>query len=80
MSEPRLFISFPEALVTRPLVYEIIKQFDVVPNIRRANVEGNTGWIIMEVGGTADARDAAIAYLRGEGCIVDDMQGDLVEG
>ena len=80
MSEPRLFVSFPEALVTRPLVYEIVKQFDVIPNIRRANVEGNSGWIIMELGGAPSARDNALAYLRAEGCIVDDMQGDLVEG
>ena len=27
----RLFVSFPETLVDRPLIYEIIKHFDVVP-------------------------------------------------
>ena len=80
MSEPRVFVSYPEALVPRPLIYEIVKQFDVKPNIRRANVEGNSGWIIMELGGAPEARDLALAYLRDQGCIVDDMQGDLVEG
>ncbi len=80
MSDTRYFISFPEALVTRPIVYELVKQFDVVPNIRRANVEGNTGWIIMELGGDSNARDAALAFLRSEGCIVDDMSGDIVAG
>ena len=39
----RLFVSFPESLVNRPLIYEIIKEFDVVPNIRRANVEDRVG-------------------------------------
>lgn len=80
MSDTRYFVSFPEALVTRPIVYDLVKQFDVIPNIRRANVEGNTGWIIMEIGGAPEARERAIAYLRDQGCIVDDMQGDLVEG
>ena len=80
MSDTRYFISFPEALVTRPIVYELVKQFDVVPNIRRANVEGTTGWIILELGGPHDACDAALAYLRAEGCIVDDMTGDIVAG
>jgi ABC-type methionine transport system ATPase subunit len=80
MQATRYFVSFPEALVTRPIVYELVKQFDVVPNIRRANVEGSTGWIIMELGGPNEARDAALQYLRAEGCIVDDMTGDIVQG
>jgi hypothetical protein len=80
MSQQRLFVSFPEALVPRPMVYEIVKRFDVVPNIRRANVEDNRGWMIMELGGDDDARGDAIAWLRDEGCIVDDMSGDIVAG
>jgi hypothetical protein len=80
MSEPRLFLSFPEDLATRPMVYELVKRFDVVPNIRRANVENDSGWMIMELGGPADQRDAALAWLREQGCIVDDMTGDIVAG
>ena len=80
MSEPRLFVSFPEPLVPRPMVYEMVKRFDVIPNIRRADVGDNTGWMILELGGAADQRDAALEWLRGEGCIVDDMTGDIVAG
>ncbi|MGH8976525.1 MAG: NIL domain-containing protein [Acidimicrobiia bacterium] len=76
----RLFVSFPESLVDRPLIYEIIKGFDVVPNIRRANVEDRSGWIILEVAGPHDACDAAIAYLEGLGCTVNPMEGDVVAG
>ena len=47
----RLFVSFPEELVDRPMIYEIVKEFDVVPNIRRANVEGHSGWVILELHG-----------------------------
>ena len=79
MSSLRLFVSFPEELVDRPLVYEIIKKFDVVPNIRRANVEGNSGWVILEMSGPLDARDAAIEYLEGLGCTVNRMEGDVLE-
>ena len=76
----RLFVSFPEELVERPMIYEMVKRFDVVPNIRRANVEAHSGWVILELGGPPDARDAAIAYLEGLGCIVDRMGGDVVAG
>jgi len=60
VSSLRLFVSFPEELVDRPLVYEIIKKFDVVPNIRRANVEGHSGWLILEVNGDQSQLDGAI--------------------
>jgi L-aspartate semialdehyde sulfurtransferase ferredoxin len=76
----RLFVSFPEELVDRPMVYEIVKQFDVIPNLRRANVESHSGWMILELAGAAEARDAAIAYLQGLGCTVNRMEGDVVAG
>ena len=79
MSSLRLFVSFPEELVDRPLIYEIIKKFDVVPNIRRANVEGHSGWLILEVNGEPSQLDAAIAYFEGLGCTVNRMEGDVLE-
>jgi hypothetical protein len=76
----RLFVSFPEALVERPMIYELVKRFDVVPNIRRANVEAHSGWIILELEGDDAARDDAIAYLEELGCTVNRMEGDVVAG
>jgi ABC-type methionine transport system ATPase subunit len=80
VSDLRLFVSFPEEVVQRPLVYEIVKRFDVVPNIRRANVEEGSGWLILELGGADAAREAAIEYLEAEGCAVNRMEGDVVAG
>ena len=51
-----------------------------MPNIRRANVEAHSGWMILELSGPPDARDAAIAYLEGLGCTVNRMEGDVVAG
>jgi ABC-type methionine transport system ATPase subunit len=76
----RLFVSFPEELVDRPMIYELVKQFDVVPNIRRANVEAHSGWVILELQGDDEQRAEAIAYLEGLGCTVNDMEGDVLEG
>jgi hypothetical protein len=76
----RLFVSFPEELVERPMVYELVKRFDVVPNIRRANVEAHSGWMILELQGPEVQQRDAVAYLEGLGCTVNDMEGDLLEG
>jgi L-aspartate semialdehyde sulfurtransferase ferredoxin len=80
MERERLFVSFPEELVDRPMIYEMVKQFDVVPNIRRANVEAHSGWVILELTGVDDQLDAAITYLEGVGCTVNRMEGDVLEG
>ena len=76
----RLFVSFPEVLVDKPMIYEMVKRFDVVPNIRRANVEAHSGWVILELSGSHDACDAAIAYLetgRAKAKVVVDVAGSL---
>ena len=79
MSSIRLFVSFPEELVDRPLIYEIIKKFDVVPSIRRANVEEHSGWLILEAQGDPHQLDGAISYFEGLGCTVNRMEGDVLE-
>jgi ABC-type methionine transport system ATPase subunit len=76
----RLFVSFPEELVDRPMIYEVVKRFDVVPNIRRANVEQHSGWVILELNGAQEQLDGSIAYLEGVGCTVNTMEGDVIEG
>ncbi len=76
----RLFVSFPEDLVDRPMIYEVVKRYDVVPNIRRANVEAHSGWVILELNGAPDQLDAAVGYLEGVGCTVNTMEGDVIEG
>ena len=79
MQRVRLFVSFPEQLVDRPLIYEVITEFDVVPNIRRANVEDHSGWIILEMIGDNAQLDASVAYLEEVGCTVNRMEGDILE-
>jgi ABC-type methionine transport system ATPase subunit len=73
-------VSFPEDLVDRPMIYEVVKRFDVVPNIRRANVEQHSGWVILELTGAQEQLDGSIAYLEEVGCTVNTMEGDVIEG
>jgi hypothetical protein len=80
MERVRLFVSVPEQLVDRPMIYEVVKRFDVVPNIRRANVEARSGWVILELSGPQDRLDDAVSYLREVGCTVNTMEGDVIEG
>jgi ABC-type methionine transport system ATPase subunit len=74
----RLHLSFPSELVSRPVIYEVVKRFDVVPNIRRANVEADSGWVILELSGEDDAIASAIDYFGDTGVIVSRMEGDVI--
>lgn len=75
----RVKLTFPEPLVRLPLLARLVRQFDVEPNIRRANVEDHTGWIVCELDGDAAAVEGALAWLRDEGVEVD-LLGDVLEG
>ena len=80
MSKRRLHLTFPEHLVQEPIIYTLGKQYDIITNIRRANVEEKVGWVILEVEGSEDALAKGIAYLEDRGVQVDRIDGDVVEG
>lgn len=78
MTPGRVKITFPEHLVRQPIIARLVREFDVLPNIRRANVEEHMGWLICELGGDEDAVERAIDWLRDLGVQVDRLS-DVVE-
>lgn len=79
MSAVRVRLTFPEPLIKEPVIARVVKEFDVMPNIRRAKVEDSYGWIVCELGGEHGNVDRAIAWMRELGVEVD-LLGDVVEG
>ena len=79
MIQVRVKLTFPEALVRVPVLARMVREFDVQPNIRRANVEDNQGWIVCELDGEPTAVEEALDWLRAEGIQVD-LLGDVLEG
>lgn len=79
MTNVRVKLTFPENLVKQPIIARLVRQFDVMPNIRRASVEEHVGWIVCELGGDTEAVDKAITWLTDLGVQVDPL-GDVLEG
>jgi ABC-type methionine transport system ATPase subunit len=77
--EVRVRLTFPEELVRTPVLARLVRRFDVEPNIRRAEVEEDRGWIVCEIVGEPADLEAAMAWLREEGVAVD-LLGDMLEG
>jgi ABC-type methionine transport system ATPase subunit len=74
----RVKLTFPESLVREPIISTMVREFDVTPNIRRADVGEESGWIICELDGEPNNLDRAVEWLRAEGVRVD-LLGDIVE-
>lgn len=79
MPKLRLHLTFPENLIQEPIIWRLGRQYDIITNIRRANVEEKVGWVILEVEGAEEALDEGIGWMREVGVQVDRLTGDVVE-
>lgn len=64
MKTQRLELVFPETLIKKPIIYQLVKDYNVIPNIRRATVDETFGQIIMELSGEEADLEKAFTYLR----------------
>ena len=79
MARRRLKLIFESSLVKEPVIYQLGKQFELVTNIRRADVTRDQGWVLLEVIGEPDELDRGVAYLESRGVTVEPAEGDIVE-
>lgn len=80
IEKQRLWLDFPADLVTKPIVYELVKRFDVVPNIRQASIASDSGVMSLEVEGERKTIQQAIAWLEEIGVKVDPVEINVIEG
>jgi hypothetical protein len=79
MSHLRFHIRFPEEKVRQPIIYQIGREYNVVTDVRRADVRETTGWADVEFTGDTAEIERAIAGLRAKGCVVDPIELNVVE-
>jgi ABC-type methionine transport system ATPase subunit len=80
MVRRRYRMTFPEKLITEPVIFNMAKQAEVVTNIRRANVEERVGWVVLEMEGAEEEVDKAVEYALMLGVQIDPLGGDILEG
>jgi len=77
----RLNLTFPVERVEEPLLAQAIKQFGILADIRRAQVEPETGgYIMLEVTGTDKQIDDSIAFFKSYGIGVGFIGADEIQG
>ncbi|MGD9934791.1 MAG: NIL domain-containing protein [Dehalococcoidia bacterium] len=80
MAVRRVRFTFPEDLIKEPVIYLLGKQFQVITNVRMADVDEHTGWVVLEIEGDSAEIDKGITWAQSRGVRVDPVTGDVLEG
>ncbi|MBT18262.1 MAG: FeS-binding protein [Dehalococcoidia bacterium] len=76
----RVRLTYLDHMIRQPVIYQMGKDFEVITNIRRADIQENIAWVILELEGDEIEIDNALEWVRTLGVRVDPALGDLVEG
>ena len=63
--------TFPAELKKEPIFYNIIKNFDVIPNIVEASFSTEMGWAIVKLKGKEEELNRLFNFLKEKGVRVD---------
>ncbi len=68
----KLLINFPAQRAQEPVIYTLIKDFDLQVNILKANIDTNlAGHLLAEVNGDSSAIALALEHITGKGIEAD---------
>ncbi|MBI2912727.1 MAG: NIL domain-containing protein [Chloroflexi bacterium] len=80
MAKQRVKFTFPTDLIKEPVIWKLGREFDLVTNIRRADVTEDRGWVVLEVEGEMAEIERGVRWVQEQGVRVDPVPGDIVEG
>lgn len=80
MVKRQIMFTFPQDLIKEPVIHNLGQQFNVITNIRRADVSDDKGWVVLELEGEESDIEQGITWVISKGVRVDPVTGDIVEG
>lgn len=78
MPRLRVRLTFPASLVQEPILYRLVKDFDILINIRRADVKADHGWVALEMEADQETLERGVAWLKQRGVQVDPIERDVI--
>ncbi len=75
----RYYLSYPRSLIREPLLYRLVKTFDLAFNIRGASVSEDMGLVAIEFEGTSAQIERALQWLREIGVTVEPIEKNVIE-
>ena len=69
--EKTVRLTYPQHLLSQPLIYRLIRQFDLLTNILAAQVTTEAGWLILAVRGERELVEQGLAWMIEQGVQVE---------
>ncbi len=74
----RLVLKFPKRFVDQPVIYHLTKDFDLMFNILKANIESDKeGFLVIELSGKEQNYRRGIEFLKKLGITVQQLDKDI---
>ena len=80
MGTQRVKFTFMTQLVKEPIIYQLGQNFNLVTNIRRADVREDMGWVVLELDGADTEIQRGLDWVSAIGVRIDPVSGDVIEG
>ena len=75
----RLWLMYPPRLITSPIIWELSTKYNMITNIRQAEVRDEIGIICLEIEGARDALKKATTWLERRGVKVEPVEINVIE-
>jgi L-aspartate semialdehyde sulfurtransferase ferredoxin len=75
----RVVLHFPSRIVEQPLIYNLIKNYDLSFNILKASIIPNQeGYVVLEISGEQDKYDQGIKYITSAGVKIESLSRSVL--
>jgi hypothetical protein len=80
MAKQRVKFTFPEDQIKQPVIWEVGHRFNLVTNIRRADVTAEVAWAVLELEGEQSDIENGLQWVSELGVRVDPIEDSILEG
>ena len=80
MAKRQVTLTFPQDLIKEPVIFTVAKQFNLIPNIRRAKITETVGEVTLEIEGSDKDLEAGLKAFTAKGVKVEPVTGDVISG
>ncbi len=80
MGKRQVVFTFPEEQLKEPIIYNLSHQFQIVTNIRLADITEDRGWVTLELEGEDEEIELGIAWVTAKGVRVDPIIEKDIKG
>jgi len=76
----KVYLTYSTDNVCLPIIWQLGQSFEVVTNIRTADVKEHMGLVALELDGKTEVVEQAVRWLEDQGVHVKPIEQNVVEG